>query len=653
MASIPEALRIALTHQQAGRLDLAEEIYRRVLAAEPGQADAQNNLGTLLRSQGKLSEAIDCYRLAIQSRPAYPEAINNLANALQLQDDFQAACDAYRQALELKPDYAEAWNNLGAALRAQGDLEESLACSRRAVELRPGLAQLHSNLGDALRDLGRPREAVACYEQALQLDPQLAEVHVNLGMALQDQGKLTQAATCYRRAIELAPDDAQAYNNLGVVLKEQGELDAAADCYLRALQLKPDFAAAESNHLLLEQFRPGVTPAGLAAAHAEWDERHAAPLKPAWRPPANDRDPERPLRLGFVSPDFGQHPVGWFLVRVIEELRSQPAETICYSDRALDDPLTARFQRAAGIWRRVHGWSHERLAEQIRADRIDILFDLAGHAGSTRLLVFARKPAPIQVTWMGYVGTTGLSAMDYLLADRWEVPDDCQTHYREQVLRLPDGYVCYEPPACAAEVSRLPALAAGHVTFGSFNNPAKLNASILEVWSRLLRRVPEARLALKYSGMDDPAVRRRCLAKLTEGGVDPSRVDLFGWSPHEELLAEYGRIDIALDTAPYSGGLTTCEALWMGVPVITCPGETFAGRHALSHLSNVGLRETIAVDFDRYVDLAVELAGDLDRLAAIRAGLRQRVAQSPLCDAGRFTVNLLGALRTVWRRWCA
>jgi predicted O-linked N-acetylglucosamine transferase (SPINDLY family) len=300
----------------------------------------------------------------------------------------------------------------------------------------------------------------------------------------------------------------------------------------------------------------------------------------------------------------------------------------------------------------VIGLNHEQLAAQIRADRIDILFDLAGHTAGNRLLVFARKPAPIQVTWAGYVGTTGLAAMDYILADRYEIPPQSEMYYCERVLRMPDGYVCYDPPAYAPPVSPLPAQEKGYVTFAAFHNPAKITPQVVEVWAQVLNRLPRARLVLKYLGMDDPSVVGR-LADLFAGqGIDKARLEFLGYSPHGEALAQYQRIDVALDTFPYNGGLTTCEAIWMGVPVVTCPGETFASRHSLSHLSNVGLTETIAGDLEEYVELAATLAGDLRRLAALRAGLRDRMASSPLCDGKRFAENFAEVLRGVWRHWC-
>ncbi len=674
-----------------GKLDEAVACCRRAVELRPDHAEAHSNLGVALKEQGKLEEALACWRRAVELRPDYAVAHSNLGVALKEQGNLDEAVACYRRALELKPDYAEAHNNLGVALREQGKLDEALACCHRALELKPDYAEAHNNLGVALLEQGKLDEAVACCRRALQLKPDFAVAHNNLGNALKDQGKLDEAVACFHRALELKPDYAEAHNNLGNALKDQGKPEEAVACYRRSLELNPDYVVAHSNLLFALQYCPGMTPAALAVAHAEYDRRHAAPLRGAIVPGAICV-PDT-LRVGFVSPDLGRHAIGYFLVRVLENLSLLPSpsgrgaggegcllpspsvseaggeggflpspsgrgaggegdlcETICYSDRLLKDDLSHRLQAAATYWRDVFGMSDQRLAEQIRADRIDILFDLAGHTAHNRLLVFARKPAPIQVTWAGYVGTTGLTAMDYLLADRYEVPPGAERHYRERVLRMPDGYVCYDPPAYAPAVTPLPSLARGEATFACFNNPAKITPQAVEVWARILHRLPGARLVLKFKGWDDPDVRRRLSEMFAAHAINPGRLELLGYSPHAELLAEYHRIDVALDPFPYSGGLTTCEALWMGVPVITCPGETFASRHSLSHLSNAGLTETIARDLDEYVELAVSLAGDLPQLAALRAGLRPRMAASPLCDGQRFAANLMSLLYDVWQR---
>ena len=717
MATIPEALAIAIQHHQNGRLQAAEQIYRQILAAEPQHADALHLLGLLAHQAGKPAEAAACYRRALDLKPNFAEGQVNLGIALQEQGQFDAAAACHRRALELKPDYADALGNLGVVLMEQGKLDEAAACWRRALELKPGYAQAHNNLGVVLKEQGRFAAAAACYRRALELEPGYAQAHNNLGVALKEQGKLDEAVACCRRALELNPRYAHAHNNLGVALKEQGNLDEAVACCRRALELEPDFVAAHnnlgnalkelgrldealacyrhalelnpdyaeawnnlgnvlkdqakldeavaayrraleldprytqahSNLLFALQYCPEAAPAALFQAHAEYDRRHAAPLKAVAKHETASGRRQR-SRLGFVSADLGRHPVGYFLVRVLECLGPAGQETICYSDRVLKDDLTHRLQAAATLWRDAIGWSDEQLAEQIRADRIDVLFDLAGHTAHNRLLVFARRPAPLQVTWAGYVGTTGLQTIDYLLADRYEVPPGAERYYQERLLRMPDGYVCYDPPDYAPAVGPLPALNDGSVTFGCFNNPAKVTAQAVEVWSRILHRLPGARLVLKFKCWDDRGLARRFTEMFAAHAIDPGRLEFLGYSPHAQLLAEYNRIDLALDPFPYSGGLTTCEALWMGVPVVTCPGETFAGRHSLSHLSNVGLTETIAQDLDDYVERAVSLAGDLPRLAALRTGLRPRMAASPLCDGQRFVANLVSVLLKAWEQ---
>jgi predicted O-linked N-acetylglucosamine transferase (SPINDLY family) len=718
MATLAEALALAIQHHQAGRLSAAEPIYLQILRLEPDNADvlhglgllyaqaghhpmaveylsralamrpdwaeAQANLGNALRELGRLDEAIPPLRRALQLRPDLAEAHGNLGHALRGLGRPGEAVACFRRALELRPDSAAAHNNLGIALRDLGDPDEAAARFRRAAELGPHLAEAHYNLGLALGDLGRVDEAIACHRRAIELRPGFAEAHDSLGLALQDRGDLDDAVACHRRAAELKPDHAEAHNNLGNALKaqgkpgeavdcyrralelrpdyaaahsnlgnafrEQGRLDEAVDCYRRALELEPGFARAHSNLLCTLQYRAGVTPSELAEAHAEYDRRHAAPLSVGSVRPEGSRGLPRRCRLGFVSPDLGRHPVGSFLVRVLEHIDPGRYETICYSDRVIKDGLTHRLRATATGWRDVIGMDDGRLAERIRADGIDILFDLAGHTASNRLPVFARRPAPIQITWIGYEGTTGMAAMDYLIADRWMVPAGSERHYRERVLRMPDGYLCYDPPEAAPPVGPPPALEAGAATFGSFNNPAKITPDAVAVWARILHAAPGTRLLMQYRGLGDPAVQRRFLDLFAAHGVGAHRLDLRPWSSYSDYLATYQRVDLVLDTFPFSGSTTTCESLWMGVPVVTCPGETFASRHSFGHLSNVGLTDTIARDTDEYVELAVSLAGDPARLAGLRSGLRERMAASPLCDGQRFAGHLMALLHDVWER---
>ncbi len=664
--------------RELGRPADAESVLRRAVALQPDSAEARNNLGTALETQGKTDEAIDCYRRALAIRPEFAEAFGNLGRVLRARGepaaaidclrravalrpdlaaaqyslavaldeigDRAAAIDAYRRAVALRPAFAEAWNNLGNALRAAGRLEESVESYRQALASRSDFAAAHYNLGLALGDLGRLDEAVWSFRLALELQPDLAEGYVDLGNALKNRGELQAAVECYQRALALRPDLAAAHNNLGNALRDQGLLDEALTCYRRAIELNPGQTTAHSNLLYTMQYVAGLTPADLADAHAEFDRRHAARVAPAARVSQPITIRSGPLRLGFVSPDLGRHPVGSFLVRVLENLASEGVETVCYSDRAVKDDLTHRLQAAATAWRDVLGVSDERLTETIRADRIDVLFDLAGHTARNRLLVFARRAAPVQVTWIGYEGTTGLSAMDDLIADRLVIPPGDERFHRERVLRMPDGYLCYDPPASAPAVGQPPCLSSGFPTFGSFSNPAKVTPEVVAAWARILNKTPDARMIWKYRGLGDPIVRGRFLGHFAAAGVGPARLDLRPWSTYSDYLATYADVDLVLDTFPFSGSATTCEALWMGVPVVTFPGATFASRHTLSHLTQVILTETIAGSLDEYVELAAALANAPDRLAALRSSLRERMAASPLCDGRRFARELVTLL---------
>lgn len=612
-----ELLDIAIEHHQSGRLDEAEQLYRQVLHASPRDHNALHLLGVAAHQLGRHAEAVGLISQALAVDGNQPKLLNNLGAVHQALGNPREAIACFQQATMLDMDYPEAHNNLGLALLGQRRPTEALSAFQRAVALKSDYATAHNNLGTAWYTLGRNADAVACYERALQLNPGFWETWFNLGNARQRLGQLEEAIDCFTKARGLMP---KSYNNLG-------------------------------NALFLLHYRPGITLDELAEAHAEFDRAFGASLAEAWKPHDNDRDPDRRLKVGFLSPDLHTHPVGFFMVGLLEHIDQEQLDIVCYSNSSLSDDLTTRIRSSTSLWRDVWAWSDERLDAQIREDGIDILIDLAGHTQGNRLMVVARKPAPVQVSWAGYPGTTGLEAIDYIIADRNEIPPDAEIHYRERVLRLPDAYVCYEPPASAPAVSPLPAVARRHVTFGSFNNPTKLNPEVVAVWAQILDRVPKSRLILRYQGLDDPDLAEHLRSLFAGHGIDPTRVSLGGRLPHPQLLELYNEVDIALDPFPYNGGLTTLEALWMGVPVITCPGETFAGRHSLTHLSTIGMTETIARDPDHYVDLATSLGGDLKALASLRAGLRDRVASSPLCDGEKFAGDFQDVLRDVWQEW--
>ncbi len=632
-------------HHREGRLDAAAAAFDRAAQAQPRLAEAFANLGDVRKDQKRFADAERAYSQALALRPAYPEVAFLLGRVLHTQGRHAEAVEAFRKGLVHRPDYPEGLNWLGDALLALGRLDEALRTVLRAFALKPKFAEAEVTLGLIHQAKHNGKEALDAFDRALALRPVFTVAENNRALALKSLGRPAEAAVALRRILDREPRYAIAWSNLGSMLKLLGQHQEAHDAYRRALEIQPDFAVAHSNALYCEQYLPGVTAASLAESHREWDFRHAARFRSNWpRFSVKRQAPGEPIRLGFVSEDLARHPVGYFLIRVLENLDRRRFPIICYSGRFKEDEVTQRFKAIATLWRLTLGVSDQALAEQIQADQIDILFDLSGHTQGGRLLMFARKPAPIQITWMGYVGTTGLAAMDYLLADPFEVPPGAEKDYPEGVLRMPDDYICYEPPDRAPPVAPLPARQRGSVTFASFNNGSKLNGEVLAVWAEILRRVPGSRLVLQYAGLDDPDTQKRFRDHLAAADIDPSRLELHGWTSQKQILERYNEVDVALDPFPYSGGLTTCEALWIGVPVVTWPGQTFAGRHSLSHLTNVGLTETIARDRDHYVELAVGLANDLDRLSALRAGLRERVAASPLCDGPRFARNFMALM---------
>lgn len=635
-----------------GRLGEAEANCRRVLADGSDSAAAHHLLGLARLLANDPSAALAEIGRAAALEPNISRYHSDLSLALMELGCAAEAAAAARRALALEPHSAPAHNNLARALIELGDLEGAIAHLRTALALDGALAAAQCNLGRALADQDDLEGAATALEAALRLDPHLAEAHYNLASVREAGGHLADAARGYQRAIEIRPTLVAAYSNLAVLLQDHGRVEEAIQILMLAEQIDPQHAVAGSNRLMCEQYRSGVSASRLKELHQGWDRRHGSGGFGLRAVAATPREPERRLRLGFVSADLGRHPVGYFVAALFDHLDREAADVVCYSDRRRRDAMTERLAGAATLWHDTAGIDDHALARRIGVDGIDILIDLAGHTAGNRLCCFAGRAAPLQASWAGYVGTTGLAAMDYLIADRFHVPPGRDEAFVERVIRLPDGYICYTPPEEAPAVAPLPAQDAGHVTFGCFNNLAKIQPPVVARWAEILRRLPTSRLLLKTKAFGDPSTVRHFQALFAAEGIVPDRILCEGFSPPAELLATYGRIDIALDPFPYSGGLTTCEALWMGVPAVTVPGATFAGRHSFSHLSNLGLAESIAADGADYVATALRLAQDLQALACLRAGLRARMAASPLCDGRRFAAGFLTALRAAWRRHC-
>jgi protein O-GlcNAc transferase len=557
----------------------------------------------------------------------------------------------YRQILEELPDHPDSLHLLGVIALQTGNPGPALTLIDRAIALRPDAAVFRNNLGQVLERLERSDEAVQAYESAIELDPDYPEACNNLGHLLERWGELAKAETLYRTAIRLNPQYAEPHTNLGNLQKDRGELDAAIASYRRAIALRPDLSILHSNLLLTLHYHADFTLERLASEHRAWAERHVAPIARDRRPHANDTESDRRLRIGYVSPDFREHPVARFLLPVLDNRNAREVEIFAYSDVTRPDSVTELIRARVDSWRDVAALGDEQLADSIRADGIDILVDLAAHSALNRLLTFARKPAPVQVTYLAYCSTTGVDAVDYRLTDGFLDPSDEELqHYTERSIRLPDCYWCYSPPPVPRDELPSSERLADPPTFGCLNNFAKVTDATLELWMELLHRVPDAQLLL-YARAEHHRERVRVFCR--QAGLPETRMSFVARQPLEDYLCTYRQIDVALDPFPFAGATTTCDALWMGVPVISLTGGTAVSRAGASLLSNVGLERLVAHDKRHYIELAAELIRDKKRLAALRSGLRARLESSPIMDAAAFTRNLEAAYREMWRTWCA
>ena len=685
MMTVPQALELAVQHHQAGRLSEAENLYRRVLLADPQNADALHLLGVIASQVGRPEMAVDLIRQALSLKPALGAAYINLGNAHQELHQHAEAADVFRRALQLQPDFAEAYNNLGFTLKEQGKPEEAIAAFRRAIHFKPDFVEAYDNLGTVLKREGKINEAIAAYRQEVECAPNHFQGHINLGDALGEQCQFDKAIAAYQRAVELRPDHARARNNLGNllesggrfaeaeaayrrgmeldpdfpllhnnlanILKDQGCLDEAIAQFRHALLLAPDDAAVHSNLIYTLHFHPGRDAKTMDDEQRRWNERFSEPLRRFVQAPANDHDPNRRLRVGYVSPDFWSHVICYFFTPLLEAHDRSQFEIFCYASVKRPDAITGRIKKSADVWRDVRGLGDEALAALIRQDGIDLLVDLTLHMADNRLLMLARKPAPVQVTWLGYPGSSGLPTMDWRLTDARMDPEGAPwSESPDQPFRLPDTACCFAPIEEYPPVNELPALHEGHVTFGCLNNFCKTNEAVLRLWAEVLAAVPRSRLLLRCP---QGSAQTRVRAFFAAQGIAANRLDLIAWTARRaEFFRLLGSMAIALDPFPYNGGTTTCESLWMGVPVLTLPGTQPAARQGLSLLTAAGLGEFAAADQADFLSRAVRLAADLPRLAQLRAMLRERLQASPLMDAPRFTHNIEAAYRAMWRQWC-
>jgi predicted O-linked N-acetylglucosamine transferase (SPINDLY family) len=668
---------------EQGHTEQALTHWQKALEFQPDYAEAHMNLGHALYAQGTFADAAAWYGQALRLQPHAAAAHFSLGNALAELEDYEAAAASYRGALRCQPGFAEAYGNLGHVLRKQSKLAEAVERLREAIRLKPDLAEAHNELGAALGSLGQPEdalrhlgqalylqpdhveannnlgvllkgqrrwdEAIARFRHALKLRPELIETSCNLASTFCRQGRLDEAVACLKEALSRRPDAAAAHCALAEALADRGQLAEATASFREALRLEPKQPATHSCLLIAANMDPASEPAAMLAEHRRWAQAHACftPLEPD---PAHDRDPNRRLRVGYVSQDLHRHVLAHFLEPILAHHDPRQVEVYCYADVLAPDAVTAHLRSLSRHWRSVCGRTDEEVARLVCEDKIDLLVDLGGHLG-TRLGVFALRPAPVQVSYLGYPNTTGLETIAYRLTDAVTDPAEEPSCHTEELVRLPSGFCCYQPLRDAPDVAPSPWRTTGKVTFGSLHKLAKLNGGVLDVWCAVLRAVPDSRLLVFRDSLRGEA-RERLGREFARRGLREDRVLL----KHEvkesgTYLEVYREIDVLLDVFPWSGHATACEALWMGVPVLTLYGNRHAGRMVASVLTQLGLTELIARSPEEYVAAAVRLAGDRHRLAELRCHLRDRMLDSPLCDGATFTRQLEEAYRAMWRRW--
>jgi protein O-GlcNAc transferase len=672
---------------QLGNYDSAIEYLHKTLRFIPANAYVHYNLGNVYKDKKEFDKAASCYQKALQLNPGLFEAYHNLGIVFQAMNQLDEATACYQHAVRINPNLADAYYNLGTISQDRGLPDEAIAFYRKTVQLEPKLADAWFNMGNVFSDKRQFDEAATCYQKVVQLNPTFAAPYYSLGIIFEEKGQFTEAKDLYQKALQCNPNFAAAYNNLGNVMFKQdafdeairyyhrslimdpdfvealvnlgnilrdfGQTDEAEKCYRRALAVRPDCSYCYENLLFLMQYNPRFDAQTIFLEHLKFAKQFEEPLFSGILPHTNERTASRRLKVGYVSPDFRRHPVASFIEPIIAAHNRNQFEVFCYSDVPRQDAITVRIKTCTDHWRDISGLTDEKVLELIRNDGIDILVDLTGHTARNRLLLFARKPAPVQVNWIGYPATTGLSAMDYKIVDSYtDPPGMTEQFYTEELIRMPESFLCYLPERDSPEAGPLPALKAAHITFGSCNNFAKISPEVVELWVKILRAVPGSRLLMKAKSLSDGSTRDYVLQTLTQKGISAERIELLSWEPSTEgHLQTYNRIDIGLDTFPYAGTTTTCEAAWMGVPVITLAGNTHASRVGVSLLSNIGIPDLIAKTPDEYVAIAVNLADDTKRLQRLRGSLRAMMIHSPLTDAKRFIINLENAYRTIWEEW--
>ncbi len=639
---------LATAYQESGIFDDALVAMKKALNIKPQSADFQNNFGNILREQNQIIEAADYFRQAVVLKPDFAEAHYNLGNVLKKIGQLDEAATHYQKAIDIKPDYVEAHNNLGNTLQTLGQLDKAVTHYQKVIDIKSDYVEAFINLGSALQELGQLDEAVTHYQKAIDIKPDHADAHYNIGNVQRELGQLSEAVTHLYHSIDLKPNYFEAHNNLGIALQELGQLDEAIAHYDKSINIKKDFQTY-SNLLLALNYHSELSEEAVFTKHLEWEKEFGKP-ELARAPVSGDIRKNPRLRIGYLSPDFRTHSVAYFFEPLLVSHNRHVVEVYCYYNHKTFDSTSQRLKDASDHWRSIINLSDEEVACQIRQDHIDILVDLAGHTAKNRLPVFTYKPAPIQVTWLGYPNTTGLSSMDYRFTDDVADPvGEADQWYTEELIRLPNGFLCYQGDDQIDFESTLPCSKRGYVTFGSFNNLTKVTPGVVKLWSKILKASPESHLLIKSKRLADEVFKLKFVELFEKEGINKERLELYAFLPKkDDHLALYSKIDIGLDPFPYNGATTTCEALWMGVPTVTLAGDRHAGRVGASIMNHVGLSGFVAKDLKSYVEIAVKYTNDLKQLATIRQDLRTKMKASKLCDVASFASDIEATFKKIW-----
>ncbi len=690
IGNIDSLLQRAIIHHQAGQVEEAKKLYLDILGQNPNQAQALNLLGLVAQQTGEYSRAVKLAKKAVAIEPD-ARFLSNLGTAYRSAHKFEQAAAAFQQALKIDPGLIEAQFNLAGLYLDHGRNQEAITWFRKVISLKTTMLPAHEGLGQAFLNSDNFTEALSCAESVLSMTPSSISAMTNKGLALQGLGQFPEAREVYDKILEIAPQQAEALNNIGNVLVGQGELHQSISYYQRAVKSKPAFVQASINlawaliqnglqqeaedcfkkiialapsqvHIYSDflfnlNYNPDMSPSEhFEAAHGWWrnyTNKFPAALSQLKRSGAEhlttSHSSKKHLRLGFISPDFREHAVATFLTPLIAELASTDIKIFCYAEVTAkqEDETSKLIKKLAYSWYMTCGKNDNTVANRIKEDKIDILIDLAGHSAYNRLEVMAQKPAPIQASWLGYVNTTGLPVIDYRITDAIADPPGSEKFHSEKLVRLQNSFFCYAPPKDSPPVSALPAISAGHITFGSFNNLAKINSQVIPVWANILNQLPNANLLIIAAPFSDNFIKAHFTKLFLDQGIDRKKLNLLPTLPMQEYLELYNKVDIALDPFPHNGHTISCHTLWMGVPIITLRGDRYAGRMGASLMTRAGLSDLIAEDKKQYVNIAINLTKSIENLAKLRQGMRARLLASPICDAKQFACGFQDILRTM------